>query len=46
MTNGLYFRILDMLLTCLGENPTREGLHIYNQFKRYLRKELENGTNE
>lgn len=40
MTNGEYYRILDMLLRIVEEHKTREALHIFNQFKEQLRKEL------
>ena len=41
MTDGEYYRILKILIDLVHENPTKEKLHLYNQFKEQLRKEYE-----
>ena len=40
MTEKGYFDILKEKYEALGNHPTREQLHEYNEFKRFLRKEI------
>ena len=41
MSTTEYFEILKQRYESLGEHPTREQLHEYNEFRRQLRKELD-----
>lgn len=46
MTTEQYFEILKEKYEALGEHPTREQLHEYNEFKRQLRREIDDNNDD